>query len=51
MIKNENKSKPLSDARISDIFKKEYKIEISRRTVAKYRKSLAIKGSRTRRKK
>ncbi|RAK07892.1 RNA polymerase sigma-54 factor [Halanaerobium saccharolyticum] len=48
LIKNEDKNNPLSDARIVEIFKKEYELDISRRTVAKYRKSLAIKGSRSR---
>jgi RNA polymerase sigma-54 factor len=51
LIEQENKSKPLSDAEISEVFKNKYQIDISRRTVAKYRKSLAIKGSRTRKKK
>jgi len=48
LIKNEDKSKPLSDTKIVDIFKNEYELDISRRTVAKYRKALAIKGSRLR---
>jgi len=51
LIKNENKNSPLSDAKISEIFKSKYKIDISRRTVAKYRKSMAFKGSRSRKKK
>lgn len=50
LIKNEDKKSPLSDAKIVEIFKKEYELDFSRRTVAKYRKSLAIKGSRSRNK-
>ncbi|SIR45223.1 RNA polymerase factor sigma-54 [Halanaerobium kushneri] len=51
LIKNENKNSPLSDASLVKIFKAQYELDISRRTVAKYRKSLAIKGSRSRMKK
>lgn len=45
MINNEDKQKPLSDQKISDLFKKEKKIVISRRTVAKYREELHIPSS------
>lgn len=48
LIKEENKLKPLSDAQIVKAFNNKYELNISRRTVAKYRKSLAIKGSRSR---
>jgi RNA polymerase sigma-54 factor len=50
LIKEEDKSKPLSDDKIAKIFENEYKLKISRRTLAKYRKSLAIAGSRARKK-
>ena len=44
IIKEENKSKPLSDQAIADILKgKSYKI--SRRTVAKYREEMGIGAS------
>lgn len=45
MIDNEDKQKPLSDQKISDLFKQEKKIVISRRTVAKYREELHIPSS------
>ncbi|PTV93611.1 RNA polymerase sigma-54 factor [Halanaerobium saccharolyticum] len=48
LIKNEDKKSPLSDSQIVEIFNERYELNISRRTVAKYRKSLAIKGSRSR---
>ncbi|MGG5461869.1 RNA polymerase factor sigma-54 [Clostridium sp. B9] len=44
VIKEENKSKPLSDQAISEILK-EKGMAISRRTVAKYREELGIKSS------
>ncbi|MFT8350943.1 RNA polymerase factor sigma-54 [Clostridium saccharoperbutylacetonicum] len=44
IINNENKSKPLSDQAISSILA-EKNMNISRRTVAKYREELAIKSS------
>lgn len=44
VIDEENKNKPLSDQIISEMLAKE-KIEISRRTVAKYREELGIKSS------
>lgn len=44
LIKLENKNKPLSDQAICDLLNKEY-IDISRRTVAKYREELGIKSS------
>lgn len=48
IIENENKQKPFSDQKISDYFKKEKEITLSRRTVAKYRKELNILSSRLR---
>lgn len=47
IIKNENKKKPFSDQKITDNLK-EYGISCSRRTIAKYRKSLGIGSSRKR---
>lgn len=44
LIQLENKNKPLSDQAICDLLKKEH-IDISRRTVAKYREELGIKSS------
>ncbi len=44
LIELENKNKPLSDQAICDLLNKEY-IDISRRTVAKYREELGIKSS------
>ena len=44
LIKLENKNKPLSDQAICDLLNKEH-IDISRRTVAKYREELGIKSS------
>ena len=44
LIQLENKNKPLSDQAICDLLNKEY-IDISRRTVAKYREELGIKSS------
>ncbi len=49
LIENEDKRKPLSDETISKILRKEYKINIARRTVAKYREELKILDSRKRR--
>jgi len=44
IINEENKAKPLSDQAISDMLS-EKKMNISRRTVAKYREELGIKSS------
>ncbi len=49
IIEEEDKSKPLSDEAISKILRKEHKINIARRTVAKYREEMNIPGSRKRR--
>lgn len=48
LIENEDIKKPLSDQKITDIFK-EKNINISRRTVAKYRDELSIPSSSKRR--
>ncbi|RPF52189.1 RNA polymerase factor sigma-54 [Aquisalibacillus elongatus] len=47
IISEENKEKPYSDQKISDIFAKEG-IEVSRRAVSKYREELNIPSSRNR---
>lgn len=44
LIDQENKAKPLSDQKLVDLLK-EQKIELSRRTVAKYREDLGIASS------
>lgn len=43
-VNNEDKKKPLSDQKICDLLK-EKNIDISRRTIAKYREEMAIKSS------
>lgn len=45
LIESENKQKPLSDQKISDLLKEREGIAISRRTVAKYREELHIPSS------
>lgn len=49
IIHNEDPRKPLSDGRISELLKKE-KVDIARRTVAKYREIMKIPPSTKRRK-
>lgn len=49
-IAEEDKSSTLSDSRLADILALEHGLDISRRTVAKYRKSLGIPSSRKRKK-
>jgi RNA polymerase sigma-54 factor len=49
-IFEEEKNNPLSDSKLAEVLNLEHGIEISRRTVAKYRKSLGIPGSRQRKK-
>lgn len=44
LVDNENKAKPLSDQKLVDLLK-EQDIEISRRTVTKYREALGIPAS------
>ncbi|TWT25345.1 RNA polymerase factor sigma-54 [Planomicrobium sp. CPCC 101110] len=48
MIEKEDKSKPLSDQKITDLFNGEKGISISRRTVTKYRKEMRIPSSSSR---
>ncbi|EYE89072.1 RNA polymerase sigma54 factor [Fervidicella metallireducens AeB] len=50
IIKNENVNKPYSDQQISDIFKRE-NIDVSRRTIAKYREEMGIPSSSKRKNK
>jgi RNA polymerase sigma-54 factor len=45
MISKENKAKPLSDQKICLRLKEEHKLDVSRRTVAKYREQLHIPAS------
>lgn len=49
-IKAEDSSNPLSDSKLAEIFFEKYDLDISRRTIAKYRKSIGIKSSRQRKK-
>ena len=44
IVRTENKKRPYSDSKIVGLFK-EKEIEVSRRTIAKYREELGIKGS------
>lgn len=50
IINNEDKSKPLSDEKISKLLKEKYGIKIARRTVAKYREEMGIPSSKERKK-
>ncbi|WP_416147155.1 RNA polymerase factor sigma-54 [Salipaludibacillus sp. HK11] len=45
MVDEENKQKPLSDQKIVHLMKSEFKINVSRRTIAKYREELHIVSS------
>ncbi|QKS72248.1 RNA polymerase factor sigma-54 [Paenalkalicoccus suaedae] len=45
LIENEPKQKPLSDQKLSDLLKAEHHIEVSRRTIAKYREEMQIAPS------
>ncbi|MDG2061119.1 MAG: hypothetical protein P8J93_04800 [SAR86 cluster bacterium] len=49
-IKEENTSKPISDQELSNLFKKEKKLFVSRRVISKYRKELNIPSSLGRKK-
>ncbi|WP_369901903.1 RNA polymerase factor sigma-54 [Bacillus manliponensis] len=44
-VDNENKTKPLSDQKISKMLEEEHEVVVSRRTVAKYREQLNIPAS------
>ncbi len=50
IIKNEDKSKPLSDEKICKIVNQKYNLKLVRRTITKYRESLKIPSSRERKK-
>ena len=50
IVKNEDKNKPLSDEKLLKIIKKQYSVDIGRRTITKYRLLLNI-GSSSERKK
>ncbi|MBZ7935517.1 RNA polymerase factor sigma-54 [Campylobacter sp. B0100352/1] len=50
LVKNENRLKPLSDSKILKLIQDEFKIDIGRRTVTKYRKHLNIASSTDRKK-
>lgn len=45
LVQNENKAQPLSDQKIANTLKTDYGINVSRRTVAKYRDQLTIPSS------
>ncbi|UOR11484.1 RNA polymerase factor sigma-54 [Halobacillus amylolyticus] len=45
LVKNENKRKPLSDQKISAYFRDQEEVNVSRRTIAKYREELNILSS------
>ena len=49
LVKNEEKSNPFSDERLRDALKAQFKVNLSRRTVAKYRLDLNIPSSKMRR--
>lgn len=48
-IADENPKEPLSDERIGEMLKEDLKVNIARRTVAKYRTALQIPSSSKRR--
>ena len=50
LIKNENRTKPLSDEAILTMIESEFKIKLVRRTITKYRKALNIASSSERKK-
>jgi RNA polymerase sigma-54 factor len=45
VIENEDKRKPLSDQKIASIMKNDHHLQVSRRTIAKYREQLNIPSS------
>jgi RNA polymerase sigma-54 factor len=49
-IKNENRKKPLSDNKLLMLVEEKFKVQMVRRTIAKYRKQLNIAGSSERKK-
>ena len=50
LVKNEPKEKPLSDMKILNLVQEKFKVDIGRRTIAKYRLQLNIPGSSERKK-
>ncbi len=50
IIKNEDKNRPLSDDKITEIINKKYNLNLVRRTISKYRDVLEIPTSRERKK-
>ncbi|GAX87477.1 RNA polymerase sigma-54 factor [Lebetimonas natsushimae] len=50
LIKNEDKNKPLSDDKITEIINNKYNLHLVRRTISKYRDQLEIPSSRERKK-
>jgi len=49
LVKKEEKSNPFSDERLRDALKAQFKVNLSRRTIAKYRLNLDIPSSKMRR--
>ena len=50
LVKEESKTKPLSDMKLLDMIQEKFKVKMVRRTIAKYRKQLNIAGSSERKK-
>ncbi|DAB27313.1 MAG: RNA polymerase factor sigma-54 [Sulfurimonas sp. RIFOXYD12_FULL_33_39] len=50
VIKQENRKKPLSDMKLLELIQEKFKVQMVRRTIAKYRKQLNIAGSSERKK-
>ncbi len=50
IIKNEDKNRPLSDDKITEIINKKYNLNLVRRTISKYRDAFEIPTSRERKK-
>jgi len=50
LVKNENRAKPLSDMKLLELIQEKFKVQMVRRTIAKYRKQLNIAGSSERKK-
>jgi len=50
LVKQENRKKPLSDMKLLELIQDKFKVQMVRRTIAKYRKQLNIAGSSERKK-
>lgn len=50
IVKQENRKKPLSDMKLLEMIQEKFKVQMVRRTIAKYRKQLNIAGSSERKK-